>query len=102
MDDAGEFFDAAAETYDALLGADSGDGEDRTAWAGDDVAFYRDLARDADGPALEVGVGTGRVYLPLLRDGTRSTASTSAAGCSRSCGPPHASTDSTPRSGRRT
>jgi SAM-dependent methyltransferase len=35
----------------------------------EDVAFYRRLAREADGPALEVGVGTGRVYLDLRRDG---------------------------------
>lgn len=34
-----------------------------------DVGFYRDLATEADGPALEVGVGTGRVYLELLDAG---------------------------------
>lgn len=69
MDDAGEFFDAAAQTYDERLDANAPDGNDRTGWVGDDVAFYSDLARDAPGPALEVGVGTGRVYLELLRDG---------------------------------
>lgn len=35
----------------------------------EDVPFYRDLARDADGPALELACGTGRVYLELLADG---------------------------------
>jgi SAM-dependent methyltransferase len=66
MDDAAEFFDRTAETYDALLeGVEDAAG----GWAGDDVAFYRALAETADGPALEVGVGTGRVYLELLRDG---------------------------------
>ncbi|MFB6207459.1 MAG: class I SAM-dependent methyltransferase [Haloglomus sp.] len=33
------------------------------------MPFYRDLARESDGPALEVGVGTGRVYLALRRAG---------------------------------
>jgi len=34
-----------------------------------DVAFYRDRALTADGPALELACGTGRVYLELLRAG---------------------------------
>lgn len=34
-----------------------------------DVEFYADLARDADGPVLELACGTGRVYLELLRAG---------------------------------
>lgn len=69
MDDAGEFFDAMAATYDARHADDPQKRDARTGWLGDDAAFYRDLARAADGPALEVGVGTGRVYLELLRDG---------------------------------
>lgn len=32
-----------------------------------DRAFYVELAREADGPVLEVGCGTGRIYLELLR-----------------------------------
>lgn len=64
-DGPGEFFDPFARVYDARLR----ETRDETAWVGDDVAFYRDLARDADGPALEVGVGTGRVYLEVLADG---------------------------------
>src|SRR5262245_59919403 len=36
---------------------------------GRDVRFYRDLAREADGPVLELGCGTGRVLLEIARDG---------------------------------
>src|SRR5262245_40276071 len=36
---------------------------------GPDVAFYRALARDADGPVLELGCGTGRALLPIAGDG---------------------------------
>ena len=35
----------------------------------DDVDFYRECARRANGPVLELGCGTGRVLLPLARDG---------------------------------
>jgi SAM-dependent methyltransferase len=35
----------------------------------DDVDFYENLARAADGPILELGVGTGRVALPLAQGG---------------------------------
>jgi SAM-dependent methyltransferase len=63
MDDPATYFDESAATYDATLAA----GEQP--WTGADIEFYRALARDADGPALEIGVGTGRVYLPLRRDG---------------------------------
>jgi SAM-dependent methyltransferase len=34
-----------------------------------DVNFYRALARAAAGPVLELGVGTGRVLLPIAADG---------------------------------
>jgi SAM-dependent methyltransferase len=34
-----------------------------------DVDFYVDAARTADGPVLELGCGTGRVYLPTLAAG---------------------------------
>jgi SAM-dependent methyltransferase len=34
-----------------------------------DVAFWRRVASDADGPVLELGCGTGRVSLPLARAG---------------------------------
>lgn len=35
----------------------------------DDVAFYRDLTGGVDGPVLELGCGTGRIYLELLAAG---------------------------------
>jgi len=35
----------------------------------DDVAFYVERAQAADGPTLELGCGTGRIYLELLRAG---------------------------------
>jgi SAM-dependent methyltransferase len=48
-----------AEVYNEWVGAiDRGD-----------VTFYADLAREADGPVLELACGTGRVYLELLRAG---------------------------------
>lgn len=62
MDDPGEFFDPVARLYDEYLEASD------AAFTGD-VGFYRELARETDGPALELGVGTGRVYLELLADG---------------------------------
>ncbi len=37
--------------------------------APDDVAFYRDLAVASRGPVLELGVGTGRVLLPIAERG---------------------------------
>jgi SAM-dependent methyltransferase len=36
---------------------------------GEDVQFYENLARSAGGPLLELGVGSGRVALPLARAG---------------------------------
>jgi len=35
----------------------------------EDLPFWVELARDAGGPVLEAGCGTGRVYLPLLEAG---------------------------------
>jgi len=35
----------------------------------DDVAFYRTLAGERGGPILDLGCGTGRLMLPLVRDG---------------------------------
>jgi SAM-dependent methyltransferase len=34
-----------------------------------DAGFYRALARETGGPVLELGCGTGRVLLPIARDG---------------------------------
>jgi len=63
--DVASFYDAHPRVYDAAVAVDDPDQGDATG----DVAFYRELAADADGPALEVGVGTGRVYLELLAAG---------------------------------
>ncbi len=38
-----------------------------------DADFYRGLARETGGPALELGCGTGRVLLPIARDGIECT-----------------------------
>ena len=35
----------------------------------DDITFYENLSRAFDGPALELGVGTGRVAIPLAQAG---------------------------------
>src|SRR5687768_3124067 len=35
----------------------------------DDADFYENLARSVDGPILELGVGTGRVAIPLAQEG---------------------------------
>jgi SAM-dependent methyltransferase len=35
----------------------------------EDVRYYRALARQVGGPILELGCGTGRLLVPLLRDG---------------------------------
>jgi SAM-dependent methyltransferase len=50
------WYDAWAEQY-----AESASG------AGPDVPFYVELARDADGPVVELAVGTGRVAIPVAR-----------------------------------
>ena len=39
----------------------------------DDLAMYRDLARGASGPILELGCGTGRVLVPLALEGHQVT-----------------------------
>lgn len=54
-----ENLDAWADVYDVLHQQ-----EDM-----DDVPFYVEQAKQADGPVLEIGCGTGRVYLELLREG---------------------------------
>src|SRR3954470_18082966 len=47
------WYDAWADRYEATDGAD--------------VAFYVELARAADGPVVELAVGTGRVAIPVAR-----------------------------------
>jgi SAM-dependent methyltransferase len=53
-------FDAFARYYDADYGA-----------VADDLPFYREVARRAGGPVLEVMCGSGRLLLPLARAGLR-------------------------------
>lgn len=65
MNHAEQFFDALAPYYDDVYSEDRA----RSAGHGEKVAFYLELAREADGPVLEVGCGTGRVYLELLAAG---------------------------------
>ena len=38
-----------------------------SAFMTDDIAFYADLAREADGPIVELAVGTGRVAVPVAQ-----------------------------------
>ena len=38
-----------------------------------DAAFYCELAANVDGPILEIGCGTGRLLLPIARQGTKIT-----------------------------
>jgi SAM-dependent methyltransferase len=61
MDDEA-YWDAFATYYDVAYGDDAQP-------IPDDCEFYRERALAADGPVLEVGCGTGRVYLDLLREG---------------------------------
>jgi len=51
-------FDPLARFYDLFYGKRD-----------DDLQMYRDFALAADGPILELGCGTGRVLVPLARDG---------------------------------
>lgn len=64
MDTPGEFFDLAPQ-IDPWLDPPPDESEEMSR----DIAFYRTLAEEAPGPALELGVGTGRVYLELLDAG---------------------------------
>jgi SAM-dependent methyltransferase len=53
-------YDAIAELYDPW-----------SASVVEDVGFYLQEARQAGGPVLELGVGTGRIAIPIAADGTR-------------------------------
>ena len=53
-------YDAIAELYDPW-----------SASVVEDVAFYLEEARRSGGPVVELGVGTGRIAIPLAADGLR-------------------------------
>src|SRR5690348_16195460 len=50
------WYDAWADRYD-----------ERPTGVSADVSFYVELARDADGPLVELAVGTGRVAIPVAQ-----------------------------------
>ncbi|MFH0907319.1 MAG: class I SAM-dependent methyltransferase [bacterium] len=54
--------------------ADIAETYDWTELSTDDLPFYLQLAREAPGPILEIGAGTGRVTIPLARLGKPVTA----------------------------
>src|SRR5919197_4942931 len=62
-------YDAIAELYDPW-----------SASVTEDVAFYLDEARRAGGPVVELGVGTGRIAIPIAADGIRVIGVDSSAG----------------------
>ncbi len=53
-------YDAIAELYDPW-----------SASVVEDVAFYLEEARKSGGPVVELGVGTGRIAVPIAADGIR-------------------------------
>lgn len=54
-------YERSAQYYDSVYGAVSS--------VGPDAAFYKNLASESGGPVLELGCGTGRVLLPIARQG---------------------------------
>ena len=56
----GSAYDAIAELYDPW-----------SVSVVEDVAFYLDEARRSGGPVVELGVGTGRIAVPIAADGIR-------------------------------
>jgi len=52
-----------------------------------DIPFYVELARQADGPLVELAIGNGRVAIPVARATGQLSASTPHRRCSRRPGP---------------
>jgi len=65
MGHAEDLFDSLATFYDDLYNEQELD----TPATDGKIAFYVERAVQADGPVLEIGCGTGSVYLELLREG---------------------------------
>jgi SAM-dependent methyltransferase len=61
VEQADSYGEVTARYYDAAYGA--------VPTLGPDVEFYRALAREAAGPVLELGCGTGRALLAIAADG---------------------------------
>lgn len=61
MDEADGYGRTTARYYDAAYATLPG--------LGPDLAFYRELALETGGPALELGCGTGRALLPIAAEG---------------------------------
>jgi SAM-dependent methyltransferase len=57
-------YDSFAQFYDASPGAVA---------LTDDIPFYTELAREANGPVCELACGTGRILLPLAKAGIEVT-----------------------------
>ena len=55
-------FDAWADVYDSVY-----------SYVRDDIPFYAQMARESDGPVLELGCGTGRVAIPVAETGVEIT-----------------------------
>jgi SAM-dependent methyltransferase len=64
-------FDSPAKVYDVI--SEFYDDDMGVTNPGADIAFYTGLAVAASGPVLELGCGTGRISLPLVRAGCRVT-----------------------------
>jgi len=64
---------AAPDAYDAALARHYDQDYEILRRDAGDVRFYRELARACGSPVLEVGCGTGRVLLPIARDGLQVT-----------------------------
>src|SRR3954467_12061023 len=65
MDAPGPVDAEGAEAYERL-------GELYDVWCAsvdEDLAFYLAMCRDVEGPIIELGVGSGRVAVELLREG---------------------------------
>lgn len=67
------YYDEYASFFDSIMDARYDDGGDDDVGGEKDrqteTEFYVEQAVQADGPVLEIGCGTGRVYLEMLREG---------------------------------